>query len=103
MDFKKRGRFLLDGKDPHEKVNCRKESYFLEFKYVDVTRDFAGVVFHVLFDGRCHGGPRGFLIFIYSSTHSWVRSFARSCVRSFVCLYIHSFFFLTSVTCDVRI
>ena len=49
MDF---GRgFLLDGEDPPEKVGCRKESYFLEFMYVDVARDFVEVVFHVLLDG----------------------------------------------------
>ena len=29
---------------------CRKESYFLEFMYVDFARDFVGVVFHVLLD-----------------------------------------------------
>ena len=29
----------------------RNESYFLEFMYVDVARDFVGVVFHVLLDG----------------------------------------------------
>ena len=44
-------RFLLDGEDPPEKVGCRKESYFLEFMYADVARDFVGVVFHVLLDG----------------------------------------------------
>ena len=32
-------------------MGCRKESYFLEFMYVDVARDFVGVVFHVLLDG----------------------------------------------------
>ena len=37
--------------DPPEKVGCRKESYFVEFMYVDVARDFVGVVFHVLLDG----------------------------------------------------
>ena len=51
MDFGKQRGFLLDGEDPPEKVGCRKESYFLEFMYVDVTREFVGVVFHVLFDG----------------------------------------------------
>ena len=30
------------GEDPPEKVGCRKESYFLEFIYVDVARDFVG-------------------------------------------------------------
>ena len=29
-------------------VGCRKESYFLEFMYVDVARDFVGVVLMVL-------------------------------------------------------
>ena len=40
MDFGRERGFLLDG----------KESYFLEFIYVDVARDFVGVVFHVLRD-----------------------------------------------------
>ena len=48
--WKQRG-FLLDGEDPPEKVDYRKESYLLEFMNVDVARDFAGVVFHVLLDG----------------------------------------------------
>ena len=47
---------LLDGEDPPEKVGCRKESYFLEFVYVDVVRDVIGVVFHVLLDW-CQGLP----------------------------------------------
>ena len=51
MDFGGQRGFLLEGEDPPEKVGCRKESYFLEFKYVDVARDFVGVVFHVLLDG----------------------------------------------------
>ena len=35
-----------------EKLGCRKESFLLEFiVYVDVARDFVGVVFHVLLDG----------------------------------------------------
>ena len=51
MDFGRQRRFLLDEGDPPEKVGCRKESYFLEFIYVDVARDFVGVVFHVLLDG----------------------------------------------------
>ena len=51
MDFGRQRGFLLDGKDPPEKVGCRKESYFLEFMYVDVARDFVGVAFHVLLDG----------------------------------------------------
>ena len=32
-------------------MDCRKESYFLEFMYVDVARDWVGVVFHALLDG----------------------------------------------------
>ena len=32
-------------------MGCRNESYFLEFMYVDVARDFVGVVLHVLLDG----------------------------------------------------
>ena len=51
MDFGRQRGFLLDGEDPPEKVGCRKESYFQEFMYVDVARDFVGVVFHVLLDG----------------------------------------------------
>ena len=51
MDFGRQRGFLLDGEDPPEKVGCRKESYFLEFMYVNVARKFVGVVFHVLFDG----------------------------------------------------
>ena len=51
MDFGRQRGFLLDGKDPPEKVDCRKESYFLEFTYADVARDFVGVAFHVLLDG----------------------------------------------------
>ena len=50
MDFGRQRGFLLDGEDPPEKVDCRKESYFLEFMYVDVARDFVGVVFYVLLD-----------------------------------------------------
>ena len=37
MDFERQRGFLL-------------ESYFLEFMYVDIARDFVGVVFHVLLD-----------------------------------------------------
>ena len=50
MDFGRQRGFLLDGKDPSEKVGCRKES-FLEFMNVDIARSFVGVVFHVLLDG----------------------------------------------------
>jgi len=32
-------------------VGWRKESYFLEFMYDDVARDFVGAVFNVLLDG----------------------------------------------------
>ena len=51
MDFGRQRGFLLDGEDPPEKVGCTKDSYFLEFMYVDVARDLVGVVFHVLLDG----------------------------------------------------
>ena len=51
MDFGRKREFRLDGEDPPEKVSCRKESYFLEFMYVDVVRDFVTVVFNVLLDG----------------------------------------------------
>ena len=51
MDFGRQRGVVLDGEDPPEKVGCRKESYFLEFMYVDVTREFVGVVLHVLLDG----------------------------------------------------
>ena len=32
-------------------MGCRNESYFLEFMYVDVARDFVGVVLRVLLVG----------------------------------------------------
>ena len=51
MDFGRQRGFLLDVEDRPEKMGCRKESYFLEFMYVDVARDFIGVVFHVLLGG----------------------------------------------------
>ena len=51
MDFGRQRGFPLDGEDPPEKMGCRKKSYFLEFFYADVARDFVGVVFHVLLDG----------------------------------------------------
>ena len=51
MDFGRQRRFLLDEEDAPEKVGCRKERYFLESMYVDVARNFVGVVFHVLVDG----------------------------------------------------
>ena len=51
MDFGRQRRFLRNEEDPPEKVGCRKESYFLEFMYVDVARNFVGVGFHVLLDG----------------------------------------------------
>ena len=38
MDFGRQRGFLLDGEDLAEKVGCRKESYFLEFMYVDFAR-----------------------------------------------------------------
>ena len=44
IDLGRQRGFLLDGEDPPERVGCRKESYFLEFMNVDVTRDFVGVV-----------------------------------------------------------
>ena len=43
-NFGRQRGFLLDGEDPPEEVGCRKESFFLEFMYVDVARDFGGVV-----------------------------------------------------------
>ena len=51
MDCGRQRGFPVDGEDPSEKVGCRKESYFLEFMYVDVARDFVGVVFNVFLDG----------------------------------------------------
>ena len=51
MDLRRQRAFLLDGEDPPQKVGCRKESYFLEFMYVDVATDFVGAVSHVLLDG----------------------------------------------------
>ena len=50
MDFGRQRGFLLDGKDPLEKVGCRRQS-FLEFMNVDIARCFVEVVFHVLLDG----------------------------------------------------
>ena len=32
-------------------MECRKESYFLEFMYADAARDFVGALVHVLLDG----------------------------------------------------
>jgi len=51
MDFGRQRGFLLDGEGPPEKVRGRKESFFLEFIYVDVARDFVDVAFHALLDG----------------------------------------------------
>ena len=51
MDVRRQRGFLLDGEDSPEKVGCKEESYFLKFMYVDVARDFVGVVLHVLLDG----------------------------------------------------
>ena len=51
VDFVRQRGFPLDGEDPPEKVGCKEESYFLKFMYVDVARDFVGVVVHVLLDG----------------------------------------------------
>ena len=51
MGFGRQRGFLLDGEDPPEKVGGRKESYFLEFMYVDVAKDFVDVVFNALLDG----------------------------------------------------
>ena len=48
MDFGRQTGFLLDGEDPPEKVGGRKESSFLEFIYVDVSRDFVDVAFHAI-------------------------------------------------------
>ena len=50
IDFGRQRGFLLDGEDPPEKVGCRRERY-LEFMYVDVSRDFVGVVSDVLLNG----------------------------------------------------
>ena len=38
--FDRQRGFLLEGEDPPEKVGCRKKTYFLEFMYVDVARDY---------------------------------------------------------------
>ena len=43
----KEGFYLME----RTRLRRRKESYFLELVYVDVARDFVGVVFHVLLDG----------------------------------------------------
>ena len=51
MDFGRQRSFLLDGEDPPEKVGVeRRVIFWMEFMYVDVARDFVGVVFHVLLD-----------------------------------------------------
>ena len=73
MDFGRQRRFLLDGEDPAEKVGCRKESNFLEFMYVDVARDFVGVVFHVLLDGAkgSHNHAPGLLLLLLSLLLLW--------------------------------
>ena len=44
MDFGRQRGFLLDGEDLSEKVGCRKESYFQEFMYVNIARDFAIII-----------------------------------------------------------
>ena len=59
MDFKRQRGFLLDGEDPPEKVDCRKKSYFLEFMYIDVVRDFVGVVLPP------HSLNRDFQVFVF--------------------------------------
>ena len=82
MDFGRQRRFLLDEGDPPEKVGCRKESYFLEFIYVDVARDFVGVVFHVLLDGA--KGSHNHRDFCCFSPHIGSTSISRS-------LYLLSF------------
>ena len=53
MDFRRQRGFLLDGEDPPEKVGCRKESYFLEFMYVDVTREDRYISKDIEGIGRC--------------------------------------------------
>ena len=44
MDFGRQRGFLVNGEDPFEKVDCRKESYFLQLMYADVARDFVNVI-----------------------------------------------------------
>ena len=48
MDFGRQRGFLLDGEDLSEKVGCRKESYFQEFMYVDIARDFAIIIIIII-------------------------------------------------------
>ena len=48
MDFGRQRGFLLDGEDPPEEVGCRNKSYFLEFMYVDVARDFAIIIIIII-------------------------------------------------------
>ena len=48
MDFGRQRGFLLDGEDPPEKVGCTKESYFLEFMYVDVAGDFIIIIIIII-------------------------------------------------------
>ena len=63
MDLGRQRGFLFDGEDLSEKVGCRKESYFLEFMYADVARDFVGVAFYDLLDGFFHNHRDVLLLF----------------------------------------
>ena len=52
FDFgRQRGFYLMERTHLRRWASCRKKSCFLEFMYVDVARDFVGVVFHILLDG----------------------------------------------------
>ena len=48
MDFGRQRGFLRNGEEPPEKLGWRKESYFLEFMYVDVDRDFAIIIIIII-------------------------------------------------------
>ena len=81
MDFGRQRGFLLDGEDPPEKVGCRKESYFLEFMYVYVARDFVEVVFHALLDGAKRSyNRRDCCLIVLTGPHSLNLEFPSLCI-----------------------
>ena len=73
MDFGRQRGFLLDGEDPFEKVGCTKESYFLEFMYVDVARDFAITIIIIIIIIKCTI-PSLHLFFVTDSSRKNVAS-----------------------------
>ena len=76
-----KGGFYFVGEDPPEKVGCRKESYFLEFMYVDVARDFVEVVFHALLDGAKRSyNRRDCCLIVLTVPHSLNLEFPSLCI-----------------------